>query len=161
MNIEKIDIVSISNKINEVITNWEEDTLENIDKDLPRILNKHKDEIVRKLLGFNKDSWGKWELDHCNGRNGNSPIGERLANKQREIINTWLDNIDISPALLKMEEVVKKELASITYYNFTKRLREKVEKALDKRMEELANEIITKALADIDGQLKLKEFLSN
>lgn len=52
-------------------------------------LDKSRDEIVLKLLGFSSE-YGGYTLDHCNGRSGNSPAGEFLKNAQADAIREWL-----------------------------------------------------------------------
>lgn len=75
---------------------WErEHTPEKMQKDVHALLNQSRDEIVRKLLGFNQSYGGKWELDHCNGRAGNSPAGEYLYNTLKPIINSWLGQVEM------------------------------------------------------------------
>jgi hypothetical protein len=52
-------------------------------------LDSRMDSIVAKLLGFD-DHWGKWEVDHCNGRNGESAAGDWLRQQVGETIKSWL-----------------------------------------------------------------------
>lgn len=55
-------------------------------------LDKARDQIVLKLLGFD-NSYGGWHLDHCNGRAGNSTAGDYLAQTQAAIVKEWLSTV--------------------------------------------------------------------
>lgn len=51
-------------------------------------LNKQKRQVTLRLLGL-EDRWGKWEVDHCNGRE--SPITKYLAEGARQTIQQWIN----------------------------------------------------------------------
>lgn len=44
-------------------------------------LEEHVDKVILKLLGFDNHWSRDWEIDHCNGRSGNSFIGDQIAEK--------------------------------------------------------------------------------
>lgn len=73
-----------------------------------RLLDTHSEQVVMKLLGFNKDRWNdsNWELDHCNGRSGNSTAGVFLEKAQAETIKEWLSTV----AMPKLSELATKKL---------------------------------------------------
>lgn len=52
------------------------------------ILERDFQEIVAKSLGFSHSSWGRgaWEVDHCNGRAGESDVGTRIASAAHKAI---------------------------------------------------------------------------
>jgi hypothetical protein len=50
-------------------------------------LNKDRHAVIWKLLGMD-DKWGKWEVDHCNGRE--SPITRMMAQAVEEEVKQWL-----------------------------------------------------------------------
>lgn len=53
-----------------------------------RDLEAQKREVTMKLLGLD-NRWGKWEVDHCNGRT--SPVTEYLASEGRDLIKAWVN----------------------------------------------------------------------
>jgi hypothetical protein len=56
-----------------------------------RVLDQRLDEIIRLALGFSRDAWsGKWEVDHCNGRAGESAAGKALQTHAKEAVDAWL-----------------------------------------------------------------------
>ena len=75
----------------------EEYTVEAAEKEINKELTKAKAQIIRKLLGFDKDHWGRsdYKLDHCNGRAGNSTAGQHIVSMQRKAVYDWLESVDL------------------------------------------------------------------
>ena len=84
--------------INEAVHEWmQEQNPEAIRKQVFDTLNAAKNTVAPKLLGFNANSWnGKWEIDYCNGRSGNSALGEYFKSIQAEGIKKFFDELDLS-----------------------------------------------------------------
>ena len=53
-----------------------------------RDLEAQKREVTMKLLGLD-NRWGKWEVDHCNGRP--SPITDYLATEGKDLVRSWVN----------------------------------------------------------------------
>ena len=60
-----------------------------------------------KLLGF-EEGYGKYQLDHCNGRSGESSAGDFLRRTQADAIKNWLSNVAM-PSLSPEEEKMLRE----------------------------------------------------
>lgn len=103
--IKKSVLDSVLPSINAAVANWKAaNTPEKIAQTTTMLLDKNSKEIVMKLLGFNITYGNKWELDHCNGRSGNSPAGDYIKEKQSGIIKGWLEKVSmptLTPAELK------------------------------------------------------------
>lgn len=58
------------------------DIYANLEDEVREIVKYQREGLVAHILGFAKRTWGgksgAWEIDHCNGRSGNSFIGEQL-----------------------------------------------------------------------------------
>ncbi|MDH1236515.1 hypothetical protein [Stutzerimonas stutzeri] len=94
------DLVEV---INSALESWHAaNTPEAIREKVHKSLDNSSKEVVLKLLGFNNRWSNGWELDHCNGRNGNSVIGEYLKKTQEQILHEWFAKIPL-PELTKME----------------------------------------------------------
>lgn len=63
---------------------------ESLTREIIAQLNEERREIVVKLLGFN-DSWGKLEVDHCNGRDHESIVGKYLHRQAQAAVQEWMD----------------------------------------------------------------------
>lgn len=55
-------------------------------------LESQKEDLLKTYLGFKKDSWhgSKWEIDHCNGRADNSPVGKTIKDIIEEELQNWM-----------------------------------------------------------------------
>lgn len=89
----------------EAVMEWQtKNTPEVIKAGVIKRLNAASSEITMKLLGFNTKYGGDWEIDHCNGRSGNSLAGDRLMRNQKAAIEEWLSMFEtptLSPAAIK------------------------------------------------------------
>lgn len=63
---------------------------QSVEEYVEKMLEKRVQEIVCKLLGF-EPRHGAWEVDHCNGRHGESAAGDWLREKAGKKINEWLE----------------------------------------------------------------------
>ena len=123
-------IADISIAMNE----WSTEQAATIKQKVHARLDKHRDEVLMKLMGFSTDHWGKWEIDHCNGRSGGSPIGDFLKESQDQIIREWLGRIKMPTMTPAFKKAIEKELLD-SYKNEIRRqvysmAREKAEKDL-------------------------------
>ncbi len=64
---------------------------ESLTREIIAQLNEERREIVLKLLGFNDNSWGELEVDHCNGRDRESIVGKYLHGQARAAVQAWMD----------------------------------------------------------------------
>ena len=83
--------------INGAIHEWlEKQNPQAIRKKVFDALEAAKDEVVPKLMGFNKGSFGRgWEIDHCNGRAGESTIGDYMRKHVQEGIQQFIDQLNL------------------------------------------------------------------
>jgi len=78
-------------------------TKEMLTRQVTNLLDKASQEIVMKLLGFDIGYGKTWELDHCNGRAGNSAAGDYLRKAQSAAITEWLSTVKL-PTLSEAEQ---------------------------------------------------------
>lgn len=115
---------SILPHIAAAVAEWKAtNTEEKIKETVISLLNKESKQLVLKLLGFN-ESWGKWEVDHCNGRGGQSAAGDYLTKVQQEAIQEWLKGA-VMPTLDKATKASMQKSAQQEYtYNLNRLVRE-------------------------------------
>ncbi len=90
---------------------WSEEQLLTLDAAVKTRLDKHRDEILMKLMGFEADSWnGRWKIDSCNGRAGDSNISDFLKEKQGEKVREWLSQIELPKMSDKFKRDITKDL---------------------------------------------------
>jgi len=103
------------------VAEWKiENTEAKIKEKVKKLLDQNSEEITMKLLGFNKSSWSdKWELDHCNGRAGESSAGDYLRRVQSAAIKEWMEDLPLP----KLSPTLKGQLAKQMQSDFNERVR--------------------------------------
>ena len=138
-------------------------TPETIQKNCLNILDKSKDDILRALLGFEKDSWGRqeWKVDHCNGRAGESAVGDYLRRHQQATIDQWLSQVDMPKMTPSMKKSTEKEAFDLFVRTFTRTLEAKVTKYAEEQASTFFNTIIESQKTQVNAQMKALELLLN
>jgi len=98
-------------------------TPESARRKIEDILDSHTEEAVAKLLGFD-NKWGDWEVDHCNGRQGESAAGDWLRKTAKEEVDKWLAKQagalpDLSPA---QKKALREDYRNTLAYHVKERL---------------------------------------
>lgn len=70
----------------QIEANWSD---EQIEQKIKTLLEASFNEVVSISLGFERNSWGQrnWSVDHCNGRGGESTIGQRIATAAKQAVD--------------------------------------------------------------------------
>ena len=137
---------------------YQENSPEKIAKAVIAAFNSEKKEIVSKLLGFNnKYSYG-WEVDHCNGRAGESAVGDHIRSYLDKDIKKWFDSLRAENPLEDLKDAYQKE--------YNDMLQAGIRKAIKEHAESRAYEFVHKYMEDtplqelnkwIDAFNKLKQ----
>lgn len=140
--------------IHSAIKEWElSNNRVNIKNKIHESLNKAREQVLLKLLGFNNRWDNTWELDHCNGRSGNSIAGDYLKETQTAAIHAWLDEVSL-PKLTKEQQA---QIMSSAKKEYMSSLNKYLRSAVQRKAEKDATAIIDTALPDvsIDSYIKL------
>ena len=98
---------------------------------------------VAKLLGFEKRSGSNWEIDHCNGRAGNSVIGKMIGDMAREACESWAKSVvDDMP---EFPEELRKAAEDEYVATFRREMSAHIRSAAKKRAAEIADSIVQDA----------------
>ncbi len=118
----------------QAVAEWKlKNTNEALKQRVIKLLDKNSEEITLKLLGFNKDAWdGKWALDHCNGRSGESAAGDFLRKTQAEAITQWLSQVPMPTLNQTLTKQLQAEAKSSYVSAFRRALINKVEQQAEK-----------------------------
>lgn len=101
----------VIHEISTAMLEWSEEQTAVIAKNVHKRLDQHRDEVLMKLMGFNKNSWGGgWEIDHCNGRNGNSVISDFLKESQAAAVKDWVSQIQMPAMTVAFKNKIAKEM---------------------------------------------------
>lgn len=123
-----------------------------------QLLDRNSNEIVSKLLGFEQNYGGMWGIDHCNGRNGNSPIGVLLAQIKEDTIKEWLSTVVMPIFPEKSITAINKDCQHEFEYTFKVRLQELVKQHANKQAQAAFEQLkVTGILDNMDMLQKLLE----
>ncbi len=130
--------------IAEAVAEWKDvHTPEKIKEKITRLLDENSEEITMKLLGFNNRSWdSKWELDHCNGRSGNSMAGDYMKSTQMEAITEWLSKVAMPKLSEKVSLRLKKEMQNEYDHLMSRAIREAVQTKVNQDVASVTNSLV-------------------
>ena len=124
-------------------------TPEEIKRDLFARMDKAQQEILLKLLGFNKDSGdGGWKLDHCNGRSGESAAGYYLRKQQAENVKAWLDQVELPKIPKKAVDTLVSEYQNIFNREISRQLEILAKNAASEYMDTLLKSLTETSATD-------------
>jgi hypothetical protein len=116
-------------------------------------LNAQKREVTLKLLGLD-DRWGKWDVDHCNGRN--SPITQYLAAGAEKAIKEWVNEAVVEV----LTEERKRDIKSTAKAALKREIDTIVEQqtkgyCMKERAETIINALLERAANEVRDELGL------
>ena len=136
--------------MNAAVAKWEaENTPASLASQVSTKLDAHKHEIILKLLGFKTNYSNTWELDHCNGRSGNSAAGDYIASVQKEAVKTWLE----TTCMPVLSPNIKKKLAASMQAEFDSRVEYHMWSLIEAKAKEFATQYMQ--------SLEASEFIDN
>ena len=148
------EVISI---VQAAINEWNrQNNLENIRDKVFSKLNQSRDEVLLKLMGFN-DRWDQWEIDHCNGRSGNSVIADILYNLHKEALTDWVKE-NYSP---KLTATQKQQIQSAYRASYFEYLRKSVRELAEQKARENAQKIVDQLVKvdDVDAYIQTMTLL--
>ena len=139
------------------IDKWKEHNSEEVlTQRVHKLLDDNAETIVLKLLGFD-NRWNNWELDHCNGRKGESAAGDYLRQVQHDAIQDWLKKVKLPELNKTLSSVMKKELEADYKQYLNQFLYEYAREEADKTAKELIQSLFSQS--KVDGMLKLQQLI--
>ena len=144
--------------IAEAVDTWrQENSAAKLKARVKTLLDKNSREIVLKLLGF-IDHWDRWEIDHCNGRSGESAAGDFIRKTQSEAINEWLTTVCLPELDEKTKAKFKKAANQMYQEHILRGLRKTVEQRAQANLDKLIASLTTSE--QIDNYIKTMELIS-
>lgn len=147
-------IISI---VQSAIEEWNEaNDPENIRDMVFSKLNQSRNEILLKLMGFDH-RFGRWEIDHCNGRSGNSVIGDILKNLYKEAITDWVKE-NYSPSLTATQKQQIQSTYRAHYFDHLKRAaRDLAEQKAQQNAQKIVDQLAK--VEDVDAYIQTMTLL--
>lgn len=146
----KIDINQfLETSIHNTIQEWkEENSKGSIKERVIHDLDRRRNEIIAKSLGFNSTYGSRYEVDHCNSRNGNTTVGQFLVEHSQEAVQEWLlkeakqfDGL-VGEVADEVRSAIKLELSRI----YQRHLKETIRNIVKAKAEADAHKMINDAL---------------
>lgn len=122
------------------------------------MLDKESEQVVFKLLGFN-NSWNRgYELDHCNGRSGNSAAGDYIRKAQTKAIEEWLSAITLPKLTPTLKKQLQTEMNTVYKHSLLDKVRVMAEQRAQQDIDALLHEIIPSKT--IDNYIKALQLIT-
>lgn len=122
-------------------------------------LDKGTEHILLKLLGFETGYNGQWQVDHCNGRSGNSAVGDYLRETQKEAIQEWFNRIKLPTLTSTTQKSLGKAYRDEYLRNLQYRVQEEARAHAKRDLEQLLDKLSSSN--QIQNYLKTLELLSS
>lgn len=106
-------------------------------------LDRNVEATVAQLLGFRNRGWAgrdEWEVDNCNGRAGNSIVGDYIRKKVGVAVEAWVDSFAGALPTLPRETIAALRKEYVDAYRNA--LRRRLGELASERAEEKAREMI-------------------
>ena len=147
--------------VQEAIDTWVNNNPENtIKAEVTQTLDNSKDEIVRKLLGFT-DKSGLWEIDHFNGRYGESAAGDYLKRVSGDVIKQWFNTIVMPYPDYNLQEELKRQFQEEYKLQFQSKMKTKVQSLIEADLVTLLQDIKIHPDQVIAARKTLQDLLAN
>jgi hypothetical protein len=85
---EEIDKIIVESE--DAAKKWVIKTNLNLEERVHKVLEKDFQYTILKVIGLD-DHWGKWEVDHCNGRAGQSSVGDYIKDTAQHHIKSYIN----------------------------------------------------------------------
>ncbi len=137
---------------------WSKEQVEIIGPKVRERLDRHREEVLMKLMGFTTDWNGKWEVDHCNGRNGNSNISDFLKESQEAVVKDWLSQIQLPEMTPKFKKNIELSLKRAYEDEVSRSVYSMAKNKAQKDLEEILSDVLPKP--DISNFLKAQALIT-
>jgi hypothetical protein len=108
-----------------------------------KLLDQNAEVLLKKLLGFDNKWSGDWELDHCNGRNGESAAGDYIKKHQLEAIKEWLGQITLPEMTPAFKKKIEKDLQHAYEQEIQNGVYARVRAQADKDLNALVTQVVS------------------
>lgn len=103
---------------------------------------------VLKIVGFD-DKWGKWEIDHCNGRA--SVLTEYMSHKIQTMFRTEIDAL-MQPEIEQMLKPLKKQMIAEFKSEFIREVRSEIRQSAQKAASSFLSDVMSKQVQKFQKQ---------
>jgi hypothetical protein len=149
--------MNMKKQINEILEEadtkaktWLLKTQSKMSEKVEQLLDTQFENTILKVFGFN-NHWGDWEVDHCNGRSGESNVGDWIKKHAEKDFTKWIEkNVKRLPKIPpKAIESLKKDYQE----TLLRRLREYLYTAAEAEAKQIIDKYIKERF--IENEVRL------
>ena len=154
-----LPVDEVFSAISKATDEWrKENTDEKIREKVFTKLDAKREEVVAKMMGFD-NKWGRWELDHCNGRAGQSFIGNLMTEYTETNLRSWFNEsvkeIDLSKELTKiLINEARKQYKEYFKYALQNAVRDQAIKDANRIIEEIGTSQVLNVMNELQKTTK-------
>lgn len=126
----------------EIIVRVLETRRESLKSDLESAIDEGLQVMLAKYLGFD-NRWGKWELDHCNGRSGNTAAGDFVKAEIQKVCPDYLKK-----QVGALPDLPKETIADLKKY-YLRQLESEVKRGLNDMAVQEGRKIAKQLMEDV------------
>ena len=155
-------IPDIKNKAQEIFeTKAQELVVDNykaIREKVDKLLEEATSNWIAKFLGFDKRwSHDEWEVDHCNGRSGESFVCNDLRIKVAKLTEEWMDkNFKVPKMNAQQLRSLQKEYGEQRDRYLRQRMEELAKQEVDRDFDQMMQQVVTFSPDDSEYETYLK-----
>jgi len=127
--------------------------LANSEKENERLISTQLQRMIPKILGFNCDRWDQdWEIDHCNGRAGESLLGDLLRKKVIADATKWVEKQKWVTPSKKEVEALKREYREVFNNRVRTFVRDEAERKATQYIDGILREVTEEIVREVTSE---------
>ena len=119
---------------------------------LHKSMEDNATEVLLKLLGFD-NKWGGWQIDHCNGRAGNSEVGVTLKSLFSEVTKNFV--LQFKEESMKLTKTEYAQILKIMKKEFINSLESEAIRAMREKGKTCGRELVEEIFAGVTSESAL------
>jgi hypothetical protein len=143
----------ISNDQKEMMKKVMDESMAKFIKQMPEMIHRNASGAVAEMFGFENGNWGKWKIDHCNGRN--STISDWIGAEAKRIFKEECEKI-ITKKLIKSiikdaKQEIEREISRKLRYEISNTAMNACKKEIENISKSVIEELKCSVKCDIDS----------
>ena len=148
---------SIKESTEESVNKWFNKWAKTYEQQLHRILDRSAEKLVLSMLGLEGTLDGRWRIDHCNGRAGESVVGRWLKERCTQAVGNWLLKFQeqLPPPPQDAIDAVREEYAREFRWKLKDAIKSRANSAAQQHAQDLADRYFAEMDIALPDEIKL------